>query len=113
MNSEQLRSVLKSRPLINVQWRVYADNQEVLNDDDSQPFLHSLRTQETALFALDTNLTTQSQIYRLSLASGTVPSSNSYWEISFDDGVTKTPVKILRIEQKRQNSDYSIHLLLQ
>lgn len=110
MNSEQLRSVLASRPLINPQWRVYAGNDEVLNDDLSVPFIHAINTSQATFLALDNSISAQSEIYRVSVASGSVPSSNEQWALSFDRGTTKNPVKLLKIEPKRQQSDYLIYL---
>ncbi len=110
MNSEQLRSVLANRPLINPQWRVYAGSNEVLNDDLSIPFVHAINTSQASFLALDNAITAQSELYRVSIASGSVPTSNEQWYLSFDDGTTKTPVKLLKIEPKRQQSDYCIYL---
>lgn len=89
-------------------YRIYtgiieANLTQILNSDNSNPYIRFTNAEDDKLLALEANYTVKSEVFKVTLV-GVEPSVNSQYWISKDGGTTKEKVKVIFKQGKFLNS---------
>ena len=102
MNSSQLKTFLLSSDSSLYPWKeraIYADGVELLQSDGSRPRIQTLSERARNELEILERISIERQAWRVRIV-GAKPTDRAIYTLSLDDGVTKTPVRLVSVQAK-------------